>query len=66
MGEAAGIADISDDGKDFVLDKGIGFGGGTSETVDGVVARATEGFGKREAKVASSTEDKDSRHSDCW
>ncbi len=65
MGEAAGVADIADDGNDFILGEGFGFGWGTGEAVDGVVARAKEGFGKREAKVASSTENKDSRHSDC-
>ena len=64
MSEAARVADIADDGKDFVLDEGFGFGGSAGETVDGVVARAEEGFGKREAKVASGTKDEDGRHSD--
>ena len=64
MGEAARVADVADDGEDFVLDEGFGFGGTAGETVDGVVARAEEGFGKREAKVASGTKDEDGRHSD--
>ena len=64
MGEAGRIADIADDGEDFVLDEGFGFGGSAGETVDGVVARAEEGFGKREAKVATGTKDEDGRHSD--
>ena len=64
MGEAARIGNIADDGKDFVLDEGFGFGGVAGETVDGVVARAEEGFGKREAKVATRTKDEDGRHGD--
>ena len=53
MGEAARIVDIADNGDDFVLDEGFGFGRGTGETVDGVVTGAKEGFGERKAKVAS-------------
>lgn len=64
MSEAARIADIADDGQDLVLDEGFGFGGIASETVDGVITGAEEGFGKREAKVASGTEDEDGRHSE--
>ena len=62
MGEAARIANISDDGNDFILDEGFGFGGGAGETVDGVVAGAQEGLGEREAKVASGAKNEGSRH----
>lgn len=62
VGEAARIADVADHGDDFVLDEDLGFGRGTGETVDSVIARAEEGFGKREAKVASGAKNEGSRH----
>lgn len=60
MGEAARIADMTNEAEGFVLDEGFKFGKGAGETRNGVVAGTEKGFCGREAEVASDADDKDS------
>ena len=64
MGEAVWIGDVANDGDDLVLGEGLGFGRGTGEAIDDVIAGTEEGFGEREAKIARGAKDEDSRHGD--